>query len=426
MLTTATRPTTRPTTRLKLPPLHPRQREIARSDARFLVAACGRRFGKTRAGAAMCLMTAANGGRAWWVAPTYRMSEVGWRVIRQLALQVPGTELRYGDRAVRLPGGGEVVVRSADNPDSLRGEGLDFVVMDECAFMAAEAWPEAIRPALSDRRGRALFISTPKGRNWLYDLWLRGMDAAEQDWASWQLPTSANPFIDPAEIEAARQLLPDDIFRQEYLAEFLAESGENTFRREWWTERNRYAAGDLDVAGRVLAYYQSWDTAEEAGDDNAWTVGVTLALMRDYRVAVSHVYRARMTFDALPGTIESVARQFADGGKLRGVVIEDKSSGKSARYTLQASAPEWLRGLIVPFRPHGSKESRASAASVWCRNGMVLLPHPGPAWLLDFEDELFAFPLSRFADQVDAFGQGVLFLENYLAEGYKARGGGRV
>ena len=352
------------------------------------------------------------------------MSEVGWRIIRQLARQVPGAEIRYGDRLVRLPGGGEVVVRSADNPDSLRGEGLDFVVMDECAFMAAEAWPEAIRPALADRRGRALFISTPKGRNWFYDLWLRGVDPNEPEWASWQLPTSANPYIRPEEIEAARASLPDRTFRQEFLAEFLAETGENTFRREWWTEHNRYTAGALDVAGRVLGYYQSWDTAEETGDENAWTVGVTFALLRDYRVTVTHVYRARMTFDALPGTIEAQARMFAGSGLLRAVVIEDKSSGKSARYTLQASAAGWLRELIIPFRPQGSKEARASAASVWCRNGMVMLPQPGPAWLLDFEDELFAFPQSRYADQVDAFGQGIIYLENYLAEGYRARSGG--
>jgi predicted phage terminase large subunit-like protein len=123
-----------------------------------------------------------------------------------------------------------------------------------------------------------------------------------------------------------------------------------------------------------------------------------------------------------------MARQFNADGLLRGVIIEDKSSGKSARYTLQAAAPSWLRGMIYPFKPQGSKEARASAASVWCRNGMVLLPHPGEAvpWLLTFEDELFSFPQSAYADQVDAFGQGITFLENYLAEGYRARAGGRL
>lgn len=396
------------------------------SPARYRVMACGRRFGKTRLGSALCIKTAADGGRAWWVAPSYKMSEVGWRLIRRLAAQIPGADVRRGERRVTFPGGGEVQVRSADNPDSLRGDGLDFVVMDECAFMDETAWTEALRPALSDRKGRAMFISTPKGQNWYYRLWLQCADPAQDEWRGWQLPTAANPYIDPAEIEAARQSLPERVFRQEYLAEFLAETGENAFRREWWHERQRYHEPDL--RGRVVARYQSWDTAEEIGDGNAWTVGVTFEVLKDYRAAVRHVYRERITFDALPGTIESMARQFNADGLLRGVIIEDKSSGKSARYTLQAAAPGWLREMIYPFKPQGSKEARASAASVWCRNGMVLLPHPGDdvPWLLPFEDELFSFPQSAYADQVDAFGQGITFLENYLAEGWRARTGGRA
>lgn len=112
-------------------------------------------------------------------------------------------------------------------------------------------------------------------------------------------------------------------------------------------------------------------------------------------------------------------------GALRNVVIEDKSSGKAAHQTLRATARPWLREALVAWQPRGSKEARAGAASVWCRNGMVLLPEPGPGaeWLLDFEDELFSFPQGKFADQVDAFSQLILFCENYLAEGWRARGG---
>ena len=353
------------------------------------------------------------------------MSEVGWRLIRRLAAQVPGAEIRQGDRLVILPSGGEIQVRSADTPDTLRGEGLDFVVLDECAFMAEEAWTEALRPALADHMGRAMFISTPKGQNWFYRLWLRCIDPLQTEWQGWQLPTIDNPYIADSEVEAARGGLPERIFRQEFLAEFLAETGENIFRREWWQERNRYPADGRALRGQVVARYQSWDTAEEIGDGSAWTVGVTVEVLKDYRMAVRHVYRERMTFDALPSTIENMARQWNADGLLKGVVIEDKSSGKSARYALQAAAPVWLRELIHPFRPQGSKEARASAASVWCRNGMVLLPHPGDEvpWLLTFEDELFSFPQSAYADQVDAFGQAVTFLENYLSAGWQARGG---
>ena len=210
---------------------HPGQKEVHESSARFKLLACGRRkhWGKTRLGVNECLDVAAKGGRAWWVAPSYKMSEVGWRPLRQIAGKI-GAEIRKVDRQVILPGGGEVSVRSADNPDSLRGEGLDFVVVDECAFVPELAWTEALRPALSDRQGRAMFISTPKGRNWFWRLWQRGMDDTQGEWRSWQFPTSGNPFIAPTEIDAARRDLPERIYLQEYEAQFLEDAG-GVFRR---------------------------------------------------------------------------------------------------------------------------------------------------------------------------------------------------
>jgi len=203
---------------------HEGQRVVHGDSARFKVLAAGRRWGKTRLGVNECLDVASRGGRAWWVAPSYKMSEVGWRPIHRMGVQI-GADIGKVDRQVTLPGGGWVQVRSADNPDSLRGEGLDFVVMDECAFMHEAAWTEAIRPSLSDRRGNALFISTPKGRNWFWRNWMAGQDAQQDEWRSWRFPTSANPYIDPEEIEAARRMLPERTFQQEYLAEFIHDAG---------------------------------------------------------------------------------------------------------------------------------------------------------------------------------------------------------
>ncbi len=214
---------------VQLPPIHSGQQVIVSSGHRFRVLACGRRWGKTRLGALLCLEVALRRGRAWWVAPSYKMAFVGWRLVTQLAGQIPSAEIRKADQLVLVPGGGSVQVRSADNPQSLRGEGLDFVVMDECAFIGEAAWTEALRPALSDRLGYALFISTPKGRNWFWRLFVRGQEGGDE-WASWQFPTGTNPFIAPAEIEAARLSLPDRIFRQEYLAEFIDDAG-GVFRR---------------------------------------------------------------------------------------------------------------------------------------------------------------------------------------------------
>ena len=194
------------------------------NPARFKVLDCGRRWGKTRLGVMECMGIAASGGRAWWVAPSYKMSEVGWRPLRRLAGQIPNAEIRKVDRQVLLPTGGEVSVRSADNPDSLRGEGLDFVVLDECAFMQEMAWNEALRPALADRQGSALFISTPKGRNWFWRMWQLGQ-AGGDEWHSWTFTSYDNPHIQDSEIDAAKALLPDRVFRQEFMAEFIDDAG---------------------------------------------------------------------------------------------------------------------------------------------------------------------------------------------------------
>jgi len=244
------------TTKINAKP-HAGQLEVHNSDARFKVLSAGRRWGKTRLGVNECLDVAAQGGRAWWVSPSYKTSEVGWRPLRQIARKISGAEIRLVDRVVNFPGGGFVAVRSADNPDSLRGEGLDFVVMDECAFMQREAWTEAIRPALSDRQGKVLFISTPKGRNWLWEIYQRGV-SGEDGWQSWTFPTSSNPFIAKEEIEAAKRDLPEMIFRQEYLAEFIDDAG-GVFRRvqeaavlepKEYEEGKQYIAG-VDVAASV-------------------------------------------------------------------------------------------------------------------------------------------------------------------------------
>ena len=208
---------------------HKTQKIVHDCTARFRVLASGRRWGKTRLGVYEALEVAFGGGRSWWVSPSYKMGAVGWRPLSRLAGDMKVAEVKYGERLITFPNGGSVQCRSADDPDSLRGEGLDFVVLDEASFMAHRTWMEALRPALSDRNGRALFISTPKGRNWFYNLYMRGQ-SNENNWRSFSYPTSDNPYIPDAEIEAAQKDLPERIFQQEYQAAFLDDAG-GVFRR---------------------------------------------------------------------------------------------------------------------------------------------------------------------------------------------------
>jgi hypothetical protein len=172
-----------------------------------------------------CLETALQRDIAWWVAPDYPTASIGWRVLLGLARQIPKVDINRGERIITVPGGGWVQIRSAWEPDSLRGEGLKRVVVDEAALVQEAAWTQALRPALTDKKGDALFLFSPKGRNWVYRLYLRGQDENEPQYVSWNLPSSDNPFLDKDEIEQARRDMPERWFRQEYLAEFLDDTG---------------------------------------------------------------------------------------------------------------------------------------------------------------------------------------------------------
>ena len=201
------------------------QLSIISSPARFRAAACGRRFGKTHVAAGEAVIEAANKKVVWWVAPTFEVTRRGWRVMMSIVHGVPGVDVQKGVREIHFPGGGFIGFKTADTGAGLLGEGLDFLVIDEASVVPEQAWLQDLRPSLTDRLGRALFIGTPRGRNWFWREWLRGQDTAQTDWASWQFPTSANPNISPAEIELAREQLPERVFRQEYLAEFLDDAG---------------------------------------------------------------------------------------------------------------------------------------------------------------------------------------------------------
>lgn len=208
--------------------LHRGQLEVARSSARYLVLACGRRWGKTVLASALAWYAALRGGRVWWVAPTYPLTRVGWRLLREYARPLVAcgrVVVREGERLIEVVGGGWLQVRSGHDPSGLVSEGLDFVVVDEAALMVREAWEVGLRPSLVDRRGRAVFISTPRGRNWFWELYRRGVVGEDGEWASWSFATWENPYIEREEIERARRELPERVFRQEFGAEFIEDSG---------------------------------------------------------------------------------------------------------------------------------------------------------------------------------------------------------
>jgi terminase large subunit-like protein len=200
------------------------QRRIAADPARFKVVACGRRWGKTTLGLALAIHHALNGERVWWVAPTYHLAFHPWRVLKSRFRGQWEQKIEY-ERYLELKNGGSITVKTADNPDGLRGVGVDFLIVDEAAFIDDEVWEYILRPALTDTGGSALFISTPCGRNWFHRLYQRGLDSDKVHYRSWHFTTMHNARIKPEEIEEVKQSLPERVFRQEYEAEFLEDGG---------------------------------------------------------------------------------------------------------------------------------------------------------------------------------------------------------
>lgn len=200
---------------------------VVQSPARFRVLRAGRRFGKTKL-AAREMITAAmskEGSMNWWVANTYKNVRRGYRQIlqqlpRQLLAKDPPPSTA-NELVLNLIGGRTIEFYSGGNPDAMAGEGVDFVVVDEAALIGGDVWQQIIRPTLADTKGRGLIISTPRGRNWFYDMWMRGQDPQWPAYASWHFTMSDNPYIDDEEVEELRTTMPERLFNQEILAEFL-------------------------------------------------------------------------------------------------------------------------------------------------------------------------------------------------------------
>jgi hypothetical protein len=206
---------------VKLYTPHDTQIPIHESKARFRVVNCGRRFGKTTMAANDEMKFALDHAEmlCWWAAPTVRQARIAYRLMKR-ALKDILTKHNDTDMRMELPNGSVIECRSCDDPDNLRGEGVHFLVVEEAAMLPDATWFSVLRPMLSDTNGRAMFISTPKGRNWFYTLFQRGLDPLQKDYESFTRPTSSNPYIDPKEIEDAQRDTPADFFEQEYLAVF--------------------------------------------------------------------------------------------------------------------------------------------------------------------------------------------------------------
>jgi len=197
-----------------------RQVAVIASDKRFRVLVAGRRFGKTQVALVELLRAVRRPGRvAWYVAPTYKQAKrVAWKRLKDMVRPYGPVRIYETDLRIEFAWQATIALRGADNYDSLRGEGLDFVVLDEYASMAREAWIEVLRPMLADRNGTALFIGTPQGFNHFYDLYSKAQN--HSDWAAFHFTTEQGGNVSAQEVHAAQHQMDARTYRQEFQASF--------------------------------------------------------------------------------------------------------------------------------------------------------------------------------------------------------------
>lgn len=209
---------------------HPMQMKVLNEAKRFNVLCCGRRWGKTNLSEELLLSPDNETNGAFhshpvgYFAPTYKMLMEVWRTINADLYEIIETKSET-EKRIEIFGGGVIDFWSLEDPNSIRGRKYKRVIVDEAAAARnlEEAWNKVIRPTLTDLKGDAWFLSTPKGKNnYFFDL--SKNEEKYTDWVTFQMPTSTNPYIDTDEIEQARQQLDPLTFAQEYLASFVTEN----------------------------------------------------------------------------------------------------------------------------------------------------------------------------------------------------------
>jgi hypothetical protein len=314
----------RPTT-LPIITLSEWQGRVFTNPARFRVKVCGRRSGKSFEDAVE-LIAAAVAKRAqvvWYVAPTYKSAkEIMWR---QLKMLIPRSYLKRKPLETELLfeflNDSILQLKGAEEPDDLRGPGLDYLSLDEFAYIDPRAWFEVMRPMVSDRMGRATFSTTPAGLNWAYDLCMKGR-GEHPDWASFQVTSLQGGRIPADEIAQARDELSARVFRQEYEASFEA-VGSRVY--EEYDKTHNMREDIVDLPSQELLVGLDFNVNPMSG-----VLGVRAADQL-------HVFEA---FEIMTSNTTEVAKWLRERFPNRRIIICPDPSGK-ARKTSAAGATDF-------------------------------------------------------------------------------------
>jgi len=383
--------------------LHDKQREVFDDPHRFRIVAAGRRFGKSRLAAWLLLIEALKSETkdVFYVAPTFQQAkDIMWGVLKELGRDVIQSA-HENTSVLTLVNGRKIYLKGADRPDTLRGVGLHFLVIDEYADIKPNVWEQILRPALADVQGKALFIGTPKGRNHFYELYKYAEDGKDDDWKAFHFSSYDNPLIPESEIEAAKTSMSSFAFRQEFLASFQAAS-RDIFKEEWIQYGNEE---DEPEDGR---YYIAVDLAgfvsvdKEAGNKNRKLDETAIAIVRVHQEGwwIKEIRHGRWDIQETCREIFKAVQNYMP----HKIGIEKGSLKNAAAPYLNDLMRENNMYFRIEDLNHGNR--RKSERIIWSlqgifENGKVILERG--AWNTPFIDQLVNFPNSQLHDDlVDA------------------------
>jgi hypothetical protein len=293
--------------RIELSEPHINQQAILDNSARFRVVMCGRRFGKSELSQVEIISEALKGHNVGYITPTYKLAKT---FFEKLVKVVP-FENNKSDLIIYFANGGTVEFFTGERLDNLRGRKFHMVVVDEASFIPnlEDGWLNSIRPTLTDYKGKALFLSTPKGKNYFHSLYLKGLQG-ENDWQSFKFSTYDNPYIDKAEVEDAKMQLPSPVFEQEYMANPM-ENAANPF-------------GSSHINACIKP--QSTNQAAFYGIDLAKSFDYTVIIGLDHNGHVCHFDRFQKDWKQTKDTILTLDRSkpiFIDSTGVGDAITED-------------------------------------------------------------------------------------------------------
>jgi len=380
---------------IKLQRPHPAQTQVINQQTRFNILVCGRRWGKTELLLNRLYRPLLAGQPVGWFAPNEKYFDEVWRQANQTLAPIITRSDSQKKRLEVITGGilDFWTLHNTDDPG--RGRKYAAIAIDEAAIIPsrrlARQWPEAIRPTLTDYQGDAWFASTPKGAGYFKNLFEQA--ATRDDWTAWQMPTIANPHINPAEVQAAKLELPRLVYEQEYEAKFVTEFG--AIFKEPLRYDDAPSEGYREATGCDFAY------TSKSGD---YTVFLTGRLAGD-KLYITDAYRAQAETNTWIHRLAQTPNPFAFiGGQEKGITQLLQQQGIHLK-TANATTDKLARAQ--------------PAAAAWNR-GDILIPREAP-WLDDILPEILAFTGNDKTDDHDDTIDALASLHHTLTNTTQAR-----